>query len=150
MTGFEFDYTLWVFVSTIGVFQFAAVKNQLWGFVVFRNHQFATKLIASLLIAIAFFWFFLSADRNVPDTGDGIDGVVQTRWFAISAFLAIALMTSIASITNHRWGANHGWDRNQQKWPPIGLSWIRETTFFRAIYYLLFATYRNMTLWKVR
>ena len=99
MSGFEFEYTLWVFLSTIGIFQYTALKNNLWGFVVLRNMPSITKILSILIIISSFLWFFLSEDRNVPDTTEGIDGVVQTRWFAIGAISAIAMLTFIASIT---------------------------------------------------
>lgn len=150
MSGFEFEYTLWVFLSTIGIFQYTALKNNLWGFVVLRNMPSITKILSILIITSSFLWFFLSEDRNVPDTTEGIDGVVQTRWFAIGAISAIAMLTFIASITNHRWGAQHGWDSSEQNWPPIGISWIERTTFFWAIFCIIQAIYKNGIPWKTR
>jgi predicted acyltransferase len=132
MSAFEFDYTVWVFTSTLGVFQFVAVSSNLWGLVVFRQRPSLTKALSVVLVLGSFIWFFASGNRNVPDTADGIDGVVQARWFAIGAAAAIALLTAIASAVNHSWGANHGWG-TYDRWPPSGLTWLERTTFARAI-----------------
>ena len=83
MSAFEIEYVLWVFFSTLGVVQYAAVRSELWGIVVFRRWPVATQRFSVLLIVASFVWFFVSAERNVPDTGAGLDGVVQARWFAL-------------------------------------------------------------------
>lgn len=133
MSDFAAAYTLWVFVSTLGVVQYAAVHSRLWGLVVFRRRPRATKIGAVVLVAASFAWFFASGERNVPDTADGLDGVVQARWFAVGAAAAIAALMAVSSVVNHRWGADHGWDPEAERWPPAGLGWLEQTTFARAL-----------------
>ncbi len=133
MSAFEAAYSLWVFTSAIGVVQFAAVRGGLWGLVVFRKRPRFTQAASVLLVAASFVWFFASGDRNVPDTGEGIDGVVQARFFAIAAAAAAALLAAVSSIVNHRWGAGgvHD-DRLRRLWPPEGLDCLERTTLARA------------------
>ncbi len=132
MSAFEFAYTLWVFVSTLGVVQLAAVRSRLWGLVVFRRWPRATEAASVLLVIAAFAWFFASGERNVPDTAEGLDGVVQARWFAIGGAAAVALLITVSSVVNHRWGADHSWDPQTGQGPPAGLTWLERTTFARA------------------
>lgn len=150
MSEFEFAYTLWVFLSTLGVVQYVAVQSRLWGLVLFRRRPAQTRLASILLIIAAFTWFFASADRNVPDTTHGLDGVVQARWFAIGAGSAIALVLALSSLINHRWGADHGWDSQNDRWPPAGLTWLERTTFLRALGARLAAIRRGRTQWTGR
>lgn len=133
MTAFEVEYVLWVFFSTLGVIQYAAVRSELWGIVVFRRWPVATQRFSALLIVASFVWFFVNAERNVPDTGAGLDGVVQARWFALGALAAVLLLLTVSSAVNHRWGAAHGWDPEADRWPPSGLTWLERTTFARAL-----------------
>ena len=133
MSDFETTYVLWVAFSTLGVTQYAAVSNRLWGLMVLRRWPSATKVSAVLTVIGTFAWFFISEDRNLPDTGDGLDGVEQARWFAIGATASILVQIAISSIVNHRWGASQGWDPAEERWPPAGLDWLEHTTFARAL-----------------
>ena len=133
MSDFETAYVLWVSLSTLGVTQYAAVSNRLWGLVILRPWPAATKTCSVLIVIGAFAWFFVSEDRNLPDTGAGLDGVEQSRWFAIAATVSILVQIGISSLVNHRWGASHGWDPAVNRWPPEGLTWLERTTFARAL-----------------
>ncbi len=133
MSDFEAAYALWVALGTLGVTQYAAVSNGLWGIVILRSWPGATKVCSTLVVIGAFAWFFISEDRNLPDTGDGLDGVEQARWFAIAATTSILVQLGVSSVFNHRWGADHGWDPAEQRWPPAGLTWLERTTFARAL-----------------
>lgn len=133
MSDFEAAYVLWVALGTLGVTQYAAVSNGLWGIVILRRWPSATKVCSALVVIGAFAWFFISEDRNLPDTGDGLDGVEQARWFAIAATASILVQLGVSSAFNHRWGADHGWDPAEQRWPPAGLTWLERTTFARAL-----------------
>lgn len=133
MSDFEVAYVLWVSLSTLGVTQYAAVTNRLWGLVILRRWPAVTRVCSALIVVGAFAWFFISEDRNLPDTGAGLDGVEQSRWFAIAATVSILVQIGISSIVNHRWGASHGWDPAGDRWPPDGLDWLERTTFARAL-----------------
>ena len=133
MSDFEVVYALWVALGTLGVVQHAAVSNGLWGIVILRRWPGATKICAALVVLGAFAWFFISEDRNLPDTGDGLDGVEQARWFTMAATASILVQLGVSSLVNHRWGASHGWDPAEERWPPEGLPWLERTTFARAL-----------------
>ena len=141
MSDFEAAYIVWVAFGTLGVTQYAAVRNGLWGLVILRRWPVATKVCAALIVIGAFAWFFISDDRNVPDTGDGLDGVEQARWFAIAATISILAQIGVSSIVNHRWGAAHGWNPAEERWPPEGLTWLERTTFARALAARIRATF---------
>lgn len=134
MTSFEAAYALWVFTSALGAVQFAAACSGLRGLLLFRDRPRETQIASLALVAASFAWFFASGDRNVPDTGDGIDGVVQARFFALAASAAVAALAAVSSVVNHRWGAGHGWDPDAGPWPPSGLTWLERTTFARALW----------------
>lgn len=133
MSDFEAAYVLWVALGTLGVTQYAAVSNGLWGLVLLRRWPGVAKVCSGLIVIGAFLWFFVSEDRNLPDTGDGLDGVEQARWFATAAAVSILMQIGVSSIVNHRWGASHGWDPAEERWPPAGLTWLERTTFARAL-----------------
>ena len=143
MSDFEVAYAIWVAFGTLGVTQYAAVSNRLWGLVILRRWPDATKVCAVLVVIGAFAWFFISEDRNLPDTGDGLDGVAQARWFALAATFSILVQIVISSIANHRWGASHGWSPAEERWPPAGLTWLERTTFARALAARIQATFRG-------
>lgn len=143
MSDFEAAYTLWVALGTLGVAQYAAVSNGLWGIVLLRRWPGATKVCSVVIVIGAFAWFFISEDRNLPDTGAGLDGVEQARWFAIAATVSILVQLGISSIVNHRWGSSHGWDPVEERWPPAGLTWLERTTFARALVARIQATIRG-------
>ena len=133
MSDFEAAYVLWVALGTLGVAQYAAVANGLWGIVILRRWPRATKVCSTLIVIAGFAWFFISEDRNLPDTGDGLDGVEQARWFAVAATASLLVQLGVSSLVNHRWGASHGWDPAEERRPPEGLTWLERTTFARAL-----------------
>lgn len=141
MSDFEAAYALWVALSTLGVAQYAAVSNGLRGIVILRRWPIATKVCSALIVIGAFAWFFISEDRNLPDTGAGLDGVEQARWFALAATASLLVQLGVSSIVNHRWGASHGWDPAEERWPPAGLTWLEHTTFARALAARIRATF---------
>mgnify|MGYP006183262371 CR=1 FL=1 len=132
-TAFLIEYIAWVFVSTIGVLQFVAVQSKLWGLLFLRSQPKATKICSILLLVFAFIWYFEPGDRNQPDTGLGLDANIQAFWFTMSAAAAAGTTLALTSITNHGWGKKHGWDRRLGEAPPIGLTWLSQTTYFHAI-----------------
>lgn len=137
MTPFEAAYSLWVFTSALGVVQFAAVRSNLHGLVVFRNRPRFTQAASVALVVLSFAWFFASGDRNVPDTGEGLDGVEQARFFAIAGAAAVAALAAVSSIVNRRWAADNEraapTGAAELLWPPEGLDRLERATFASAI-----------------
>ncbi len=132
-TAFLIDYIAWVFVSTIGVTQFVAAQSGLRGMLFARTQPKATMIGSTLVILVAVIWYFASGERNQPDTGLGLDANVQAFWFAMSAAAAAGTTLALTSIINHGWGKNHGWDNQSGEAPPVGLTWLSQTTYFHAI-----------------
>ena len=136
MTPFEAAYSLWVFTSALGVVQFAAVRSNLHGLVVFRNRPRFTQAASVALVVLSFAWFFASGDRNVPDTGQGLDGVEQARFFAIAGAAAVAVLAAVSSTVNRRWAAGSERaapaDAAEPLWPPEGLDRLERATFASA------------------
>ena len=131
---FAFDYALMVFSSTLGVVQFVAVKNNLFGIMIFRTRLVVTKFSAIALVIAPFVWFFfLGEPRNIPDTGPGLEANTQTIVFASSAAIAIAVTFAISSIVNHSWGSNYKTkDEDFAEDDVEGMSVFQKTTFFWA------------------
>lgn len=133
MLTLEAAYMLWVFLSALGAAQYGAVHGRLWGIVILRRWPGAAKASSLLIIAASFVWFFASGDRNQPDVGEGLNGVEQARWFAVSAAASVAVQLAVSSAVNHRWGAANGWDPASGRLPPAGLEWMERATFARAL-----------------
>ena len=131
--AFIADYTLWVFLSALGVLQFAAARSGLSGLLFVRRWPRATSYAGVALVVASFAWFFGSEVRNLPDTVSGLDGVTQSLWFAVGAVGAVAVTFLGASALNHRWGAGYRWDPSTQPRPPAGFDLLEHTTFVRAL-----------------
>jgi hypothetical protein len=131
---FAFDYAQLVAVSALGVIQFAAARNRLYGLMFLRHWPRLTEVLSAAALIAAFLWFFVwSGPRNVPDTGVGLEANTQTGVFAFAAAAAIMFTFVGSSIVNHRWGRGHGWDPNGVTLPPAGFGWFERTTFARAL-----------------
>lgn len=132
-SGFAFEYLLFVFLSTLGVVQFTAALAGLHGLLLLRRWPRATLWLSAALAACVYAWFFfLSGPRNVPDTGDGLEGNTQAALFAIGAAAAVAVTFAVASVVNHAWGAATQAAEPEQAPPPAGLGRLSRTTFARA------------------
>ncbi|MCH8199933.1 MAG: hypothetical protein IIA54_07710 [Chloroflexi bacterium] len=130
--SFIADYTLWVFLSALGVLQFVAARSGLFGLLFIRRRPRATAYASAALVVASFAWFFGSGVRNLPDTVSGLDGVTQSLWFAVAAAAAVAVTFLGTSAINHRWGAGHRRDPSAR--PPTGLDVLERTTFARALW----------------
>lgn len=130
--SFIADYTLWIFLSALGVLQFVAARSGLSGLLFVRRWPRATVYASAALVAASFAWFFGSGVRNLPDTVSGLDGVTQSLWFAVAAAGAVAVTFLGTSAINHAWGA--GYRRVPSTQPPAGLDVLEHTTFVRALW----------------
>ena len=137
---FAFDYAQMVFVATLGVVQFVAARNELYGLLFFRKQLIFTQFLSGILVLGAYGWFFyLGEPRNLPDTGPGLEANTQTIVFATASALAIALTFLSSSIVNYQWGSSYA--RNQRK-PNAGIAVFKETTFYWATI-KVFESYRR-------
>ena len=131
--AFIADYTLWVFLSALGVLQFAAARSGLSGLLFLRRWPRATAYASAALVVASFAWFFGSEMRNLPDTTSGLDGNQQLFWFAVGAGSAVVVTFLAASAVNDRWAAGHRGDGSVPSGPVVGFDRLERTTFVRAL-----------------
>ena len=123
--SFEVDYLLFIFLASLGVLQLTALRNGLKGIYFVRIPALNLALALALLVG-SFLWFFISEPRNLPDTGDGLDGNQQAM-FAVSAAVSAVLFTLAATSV-----INLGLGRNDDK-QEGGLEALRRASYFTAL-----------------
>lgn len=128
MTGsFILDYCLLVFLAASGVFQIVAAWKSLWGLLLLGNRP-ASLLLGMALVVGAFTWFYLSEDRNVPDTAGGLDGNQQFAFFFAGLGSSLAFILLLSSLVNRRLGAT-------DSPPESGLDALKQSNYLRALYH---------------
>ena len=123
--SFEADYVLFIFLPSLGVVQLAALKNRLKR-LCFIRIPVLNLALALALLAGSFLWFFISEPRNLPDTGDGLDGNQQAMYSVAAAISAVLFTLAATSLINLRIG--RGGDRREP-----GLQAMRRVTYFTAL-----------------
>ena len=123
--SFEADYVLFIFLASLGVVQLAALRNGLKGLCFIRNPSLNLAL-ALALVAGSFLWFFFSEPRNLPDTGDGLDGNQQAMYSVAAAVSAVLFTLTTTSLINI------GIGRREDK-QESGLQALRHSTYFTAL-----------------
>ena len=129
-TQFTLEYALFVFIGALGALQFVFAVNGMRGALFISRSLRASALLGALLVLGAFVWFFASAPRNIPDTGLGLDGNDQSRWFTVAGATASALTLLVTSALNDRWGRTYTGGAR-------GLDALQQTTFLRAVVHTL-------------
>ncbi len=129
-TQFTLEYALFVFIGALGALQFVFAVNGMRGALFISRSLRASALLGALLVLGAFVWFFASAPRNIPDTGLGLDGNDQSRWFTVAGATALALTLLVTSALNDRWGRTYTGGAR-------GLDALQQTTFLRAVVHTL-------------
>ncbi len=129
-TQFTFEYALFVFIGALGALQLVFAGNGMRGALFISRSLPASVLLGGLLVLGTFVWFFASAPRNLPDTGLGLDGNDQTRWFTVAGATALALTLLVTSALNDRWARTYRGGRR-------GLDALEQTTFLRAVAHTL-------------
>ena len=122
---FALHYSIFSFVACCGALQIAAWYNHLDG-LLFVNNRLLGGIVGVALSVGAFLWFFLSRERNVPDTEDGLGGTLMFALFLAAAALATVSTLGLSSLINSM--------RSQQ--PPDdvdGIEALRTTTFVTAL-----------------
>lgn len=123
--SFEADYVLFIFLASLGVVQLAALKNRLRGLCFIRN-PLLNLTLALALVAGSFLWFFISEPRNLPDTGDGLDGNQQAMFSVAAAISAVLFTLAATSLIN----LGIGKDGDKQD---SGLQAMRQDTYFSTL-----------------
>ena len=126
MTGsFVFDYFLLVFLAASGLFQVVGAWKGLSGLLLLR-HRCGSFLLGLVLLAGSFTWFYLSEDRNVPDTAGGLNGNQQFAFFFAGLGAALAFTLVVASLVNRKLG------RDDSTSAP-GLDALKQSNYLRVL-----------------
>ena len=130
MTGsFILDYYLLVLIASCGLFQIVGALHGYRG-MTFSDNRFASTCIGAAALIGAFTWFFLSQDRNVPDSDLGMNGNEQFAYFFAGSGTGLAITLILTSLRQLKFGA-------QQRELPEGLDALKETTFLSLIFRLI-------------
>ena len=123
--SFEADYLLFIFLASLGVVQLAALKNRLKA-LCFTRIPVLNLALGLALLAGSFLWFFISEPRNLPDTGDGLNGNQQAMYSVAAAISAVLFTLAATSLINL--GIGRGRDGRES-----GLQAMRHITYFSAL-----------------
>lgn len=122
------DYFILVFISSMGVYQIAAIPAKLDGLCFFRNN--VIQYIFGLLAIIgAFGWFFTSEDRNVHTT---VEGSQQLGLFLASIVASYLFTAILASIMQAKVNSKGGSPREGKQYD-MGMETLKKTTLFGGI-----------------
>ena len=124
---FVLDYFLLVLLAASGLFQIVGAWKGLSGLLLLR-HRCGSFLLGLALLAGSFTWFYLSEDRNVPDTGGGLNGNQQFAFFFAGLAAALAFTLVIASLVNRRLGIT-------DSAPEPGLDALKRSNYLRTLYH---------------
>lgn len=133
MFTFATDYFLLVFVSGLGVIQFAASLGSLRGLLFFKS-AWSSRGVGAALIAGAFVWFFATGERNVNDFKGGLDANSQALFFFLG-ILAAGVVTFLAtSIVNYRMRPDAGVPADTEgPGVPGGFDALADRSYARAL-----------------
>ena len=123
LTSFGLDYFLLCLAASFGVLQFAAAYSRLYGLLVF-NRSFSAFL-GFAVMTLAFTWFFATEPRNIPDTGEGLDGNQQAILFSTAAATSLVIILFVTSLRN--------WSISNEESARNGIEVLRSTTYFKAL-----------------
>ena len=123
LTSFGLDYFFLCLAASFGALQFAAAYSRLYGLLVF-NRSFSAFLGLAVMI-LAFTWFFATEPRNIPDTGEGLDGNQQAILFSTAA--ATSLVITLFGTSLRHCSMSH------EGSSPNGMDALRSTTYFKAL-----------------
>ena len=125
MISFTADYCIAVFISTLGVLQFAFSLGGLRGLLFFKSALVARTLglVAAIL---GFALFFGTGTRNINDYEGGLDAPDQALFFSLSALAAFATTLVVSSLVNRRM-------RGAEFDPDAGLDALRDSNYASAL-----------------
>ena len=122
------DYFILVFISSLGVYQIAAIPAKLDGLCFFRN-PLVQYIFGILAIIGAFGWFFTSKDRNVHTV---VEGSQQLGLFLASIIASYVFTAILASIMQARVNSRGGSPRENRQYD-MGIETYKKTTLFGGI-----------------
>jgi len=122
------DYFILVFISSLGVYQIAAIPARLDGLCFFRT-PVIQYIFGILAIIGAFGWFFTSKDRNVHTV---VEGSQQLGLFLASIVASYLFTAIMASIMQSRVNSKGGIPREDKQYN-MGIETLKKTTLFGGI-----------------
>ena len=121
MFTFATDYSIGIFVSTLGVLQLAFSVGDIRGLLLFKSPLVARALGITLTVA-GFVLFFSTGTRNINDYEGGLDAPTQALFFFLGSLAAVIVTLALTSIVNCRMrGADTG--------PESGIDSLRDTNY---------------------
>ena len=125
MINFTVDYCVAVFISSVGVLQFAFSLGGFKGLLFFRSALVA-RTLGLVTAVLGFALFFGTGTRNINDYEGGLDAPDQALFFSLSALAAFATTLIVSSLVNRRMrGA--GFDAD------AGLDALRDSNYASAL-----------------
>jgi hypothetical protein len=122
------DYFILVFISSVGVYQIAAIPAKLDGLCFFR--QRVIQYIFGILAIIGVFgWFFTSTDRNIHTS---VEGSQQLGLFLGSIIASYVFTAILASIMQAKVTSKGGIPRKEKQYD-MGIETLKKTTLFGGI-----------------
>lgn len=122
------DYFILVFISSMGVYQIAAIHAKLDGLCFFKN-QVIQFIFGILAVIGAFGWFFTSEDRNVHTS---VEGSQQLGLFLASIIASYLFTAILASIMQVKVRYKEGSPRENKQYD-MGIETLKKTTLFGGI-----------------
>ena len=125
MINFTADYCIVIFISSIGVLQFAFSLGGFRGLLFFKSALIARTLGLGTAI-LGFALFFGTGTRNINDYEGGLDAPDQALFFSLSTLAAFATNLIVSSLVNRRMrGAGSDTD--------AGLDALRDSNYASAL-----------------
>ena len=100
MFSFTADYCIAIFISTLGVLQFAFSLAGLKG-LLFLKSELAARTAGLAVGVLGFSLFFATGTRNINDYEGGLDAPDQALYFSLSALGALVLTLVLSSLVNY-------------------------------------------------
>ncbi len=122
------DYFILVFISSLGVYQIAAIHAKLDGLCFFR-HPVVQYIFGILAIIGAFGWFFTSTDRNIHTS---VEGSQQLGLFLGSIIASYVFTAILSSIMQAKVNSKGGSPREGKQYD-MGMETLKKTTVFGGI-----------------
>jgi hypothetical protein len=122
------DYFILVFISSLGVYQIAAIPAKLDGLCFFRN-RVVQYIFGILAIIGAFLWFFTSKDRNVHTVVEGSQQLGLFLASIIASYICTAILASIMQVKV----SSKGGSPREGKQYDMGIETLKKTTLLGGI-----------------
>lgn len=123
-------YVIFVTFSALGTLQLVAAHYGLRGLFFFPARPRASSLAGLLAISVSYYWFFSSADRNVP----GLEGAQLTFFFSLGCLVALLTTLTLSSLVSRRHPSLHPSAQADPPRPPLtGLDALKRASHLQLL-----------------